>query len=160
MDNMDTDNEKFYLTKHGLEELNKEYEDLKKIRMTKTKGEAPNIWESEDLNPDYISFKEDIELLETRLLELENVLKNSEIIRKPAGKKAETVDLGATVLVEVAGDKDEFTLVGSYEANPVLGKISHNSPVGKALMGHRKGDEVVISSPVKSVYKIKEIKYS
>ncbi len=157
---MDTENRKFYLTKHGLEELKKEYEDLKKIRMAKTKGEAPNIWESEDLNPDYISFKEDIELLENRLSELENILKNSEMIRKPSGRKAEIVGLGATVLVEVDGDKDEFTLVGSYEANPVLGKISNNSPVGKALMGHKIGDEITISSPIKSVYKIKKIKYS
>jgi len=157
---MDTENQKFYLTKHGLEELAKEYEDLKKIRMAKTKGEAPSIWESEDLNPDYISFKEDIELLEARLLELENVLKNSEIIKKPTGKKAEVIDLGATILVEVDGDKDEFILVDSYEANPILGKISHHSPVGKALIGHRVGDEVVISSPIRSIYKIKKIKYS
>ncbi len=87
-------------------------------------------------------------------------MKNSEIIKKPTGKKAEIVGLGATVLVEVDGDKDEFTLVGSYEANPVLGKISNNSPVGKALMGHKKEEEVIISSPIKSIYKIKKIKYS
>jgi transcription elongation factor GreA len=157
---METEDQKFYLTKHGMDELRKEYEDLKKIRMAKTKGEAPNIWESEDLNPDYISFKEDIELLEARLSELENVLKNAEIIKKPTGNNAEVVSLGATIMVEVDGDKDEFTLVGSYEANPVLGKISHHSPVGKALMGHKAGDEVVISSPIKSIYKIKKIKYS
>lgn len=157
---METDNQKFYLTKHGLEELSKECEALKKIRMAKTRGEAPNIWESEDLNPDYISFKEDIELLETRLLELENVLKNAEVIKRPTGKKAETIGLGATVSVEVEGEKDEFTLVGSYEANPVIGKISHHSPVGKALIGHKTGDEVVISSPIKSIYKIKKISYN
>jgi transcription elongation factor GreA len=157
---METDEQKFYLTKHGLDELKKEYDDLKKIRMAKTKGEAPNIWESEDLNPDYLSFKEDIELLEARLSELENVLKNSELIKKPAGNKSELIGLGATILVEIDGDKDEFILVGSYEANPILGKISHHSPVGKALMGHKVGDEVMVSSPIKSIYKIKKIKYN
>lgn len=157
---MEIENQKFYLTKHGLEELKKEYEDLRKIRMAKTKEEAPNIWESEDLNPDYISFKEDIDLLETRISELENVLKNSEVIKKPLGKKADEISLGATIFVEIDGDKDEFTLVGSYEANPTIGKISHHSPVGKSLLGHKAGDEVIISSPIKSIYRIKKIKYS
>lgn len=157
---METENQKFYLTREGLEEIKSEYETLKKIRMAKTKEEAPNIWESEDLNPDYISFKEDIDLLETRLVELENIIKNSEIIRKPTGKKAELIGLGATVNLKIDGETDEFTLVGTIEANPDLGRISNESPVGKALMGHRIGDEVVVSSPVKTIYKIKKIRYN
>lgn len=157
---METENQKFYLTKEGLQELEKEYETLKSIRLSKTKEEAPNIWESEDLNPDYLSFKEDLELLETRLVELENILKNSVIIKKPHGEKEELIDLGAVVDVEIDGDKDEFVIVGTLEANPMIGKISNESPVGKALMGHKAGDEVIVSSPDKSVYKIKKIKYS
>jgi len=156
---METENQKFYLTRGGLEGIKNEYEALKKIRMAKTKEEAPNIWESEDLNPDYVSFKEDVDLLETRLVELENIIKNSEIIKKPIGKKAELIGLGATVDLQIDGEKDEFTLVGTIEANPDLGKISNESPVGRALMGHKIGDEVVISSPVKTVYKVKKIKY-
>ena len=57
------------------------------------------------------------------------------------------------------GQKDEFVIVGTLEANPALGKISNESPVGKALLGHKIGDEVVVSSPMKTTYKIRNIKY-
>jgi len=157
---MELENQKFYITKEKMEELEKEFDILKKIRFAKTKGEAPNIWESEDLNPEYLSFREDIDLLEARLLELENILKNVVLIKKPQGEKAKFVDLGAVVDVEIDGDKDEFTIVGTLEANPSIGKISNESPVGRALIGHKPGDEVVISSPIKSIYKIKKIRYS
>ena len=157
---MKTENQKFYLTREGLKELKKEYENLKKIRMAKTKGEAPSILESEDINPEYLSFKEGVDLLEVRLADLENVLKNSEIIKKPKGEKAKIIGLGATVSVEINGNKNEFILVGTFEANPALGKISDQSPVGKALRGHKIGDEIEVSSPVKARYKIKEVRYN
>jgi len=152
--------EKFYLTKQGLNDLKKEYEALKKLRLLKTKGKVPEIWESEDLNPDYLSFREDLDLLETRLAELENIFKNAILIKKPSGQKAKFVGLGARVEVEIGDQRDEFTIVGTLEANPALGKISNESPVGKALMGRKVGEEVVISSPIKSIYKIKKIRYS
>lgn len=156
---METESQKFYLTKEGLKELKKEYEDLKKIRIAKTKDEAPSILESEDINPEYLSFKEDIDLLESRLLDLENILKHAEIIKKPKGKKAELIDLGATVDIEINGKENEFTLVGTFEANPELGKISNESPVGRALIGRKAGDEVEVSFPVKRRYKIRKVKY-
>ena len=150
---------KFYLTKKGLEEIKKEYESLRKLRFAKTKGEVPKIWESEDLNPDYLSFREDLNFLETRIAELENILKNVKLIKPPPKEKTKIINLGATVTVKVNGDTDEFTIVGTLEANPSLGKISNESPVGRALLGHKVGDEVVVSSPVKTIYKIKKIKY-
>lgn len=155
----EAENQKFYLTKEGLKKLKKEYEDLKKIRMAKTKGEAPNILESEDINPDYLSFKEDIDLLENRLEELDIALRNCQIIKKPKGQSAQFVDLGATVDVEINGNRNEFTLVGTFEANPELGKISKESPVGRALIGHKAGDEIEISYPSKARYKIKKVRY-
>ncbi len=152
--------QKFYLTKEGLEKLKKEYENLKALKLAKTnEEESPKVLESEDLNPEYLAFQEDISLLESRIFELENVLKNTEIIKPPQKEKRNTILLGATVTVEADKQNDEFTLVGSLEANPVLGKISNESPVGRALLGHRTGEEVVVSSPVKTVYKIKKIKY-
>ena len=154
------DQKKFYLTKNGLEDLKKEYEFLKGLRMAKTKGEAPKIWESEDLNPEYLSFQEDLEFLETRLAELENVLDNFSLIEKPLGDKLGIVDLGATVTVQVHDAKDEFTIVGTLEANPALGRISDESPVGHALLGSKIGDEIVVSSPIKTIYKIKKIRYN
>jgi transcription elongation factor GreA len=150
---------KFYLTKEGLNKIKKEYQELKKIRFAKIKGESPKFWHSEDLNPEYLSFQEDLNLLESRITELEYILKNLELIKMPPKGKQNIVNLGATVLVEVDGQTDELTIVGTLEANPALGKISNESPVGQALLGHTVGDEIVISSPVKTIYKIKKIKY-
>jgi len=151
---------KFYLTKEGLGKIQKEYQDLKNLKLAKTRGEIPKIWHSEDINPEYLSFWEDLSFLETRIAELENILKNAELIWPPPKEKQNIVNLGATVLIEVDGQKDEFTIVGSLEANPSVGKISNESPVGRALLGHRAGDEVLVSSPIKTTYKIRKIKYS
>jgi len=150
----------FYLTRRGLERIKKEYKILRTLRFTKTKAEVPKILESEDLNPEYLSFREDLSFLETRITELENVLKNAKLITPPPKNKQNTIGLGATVTAEVEGDRDEFTIVGTLEASPSLGKISNESPVGRALIGHKIGDEVVISSPIKVIYKILKIKYS
>jgi len=150
---------KFYLTKEGLERIKKEYQDLKDLRLAKTKGEAPKTWQSEDLNPEYLSFQEDLSFFETRIAELEYILKNAELIKIPPKDKQNIVNLGARVLVEVDGQKDEFEIVGSLEANPALGKISNESPVGRALLGRKVGEEVIVSSPIQTVYKIKKIKY-
>ena len=151
---------KFYLTKKGLEEFKKEYETLKNLRVAKTKGEVPKIWESEDLNPEYLSFQEDLNFLETRIVELENIFKNTCLIKRPLKKDLDVVNLGAIVKVKVGEEKDEFIIVGTLEAKPSLGRISNESPVGSALLGSRVGDEVVVSSPIKTVYKIKSIKYN
>lgn len=69
------------------------------------------------------------------------------------------IDLGAMVAVEVNGQKVEFKLVGCLEADPDTGKISNESPVGKALLGHRAGEEVTLAGAGKAVYKIKAVKY-
>lgn len=151
---------KYYLTVAGLENLKKEYKILKGIRLAKTKGEeAPEILHSEDLNPEYLSFQEDLSFLETRTIELENIFKNAELIEFPSKEKRNIICLGAEVTIEVDGDKDEFKIVGTLEANPSLGRISNESPVGRALLGHRVGDEIVVSSPIKVIYKIKKIRY-
>jgi transcription elongation factor GreA len=88
--------EKFHLTKKGLEKLKKEYQDLKKIRLAKTKGESPPILHSEDLNPEYLSFREDLSFLETRIAELEHILKDVKLIKRPPKTKRNIVNLGAT----------------------------------------------------------------
>jgi len=149
----------FYLTKEGLERIKKEYQGLKNLKLSKTKGEIPKIWHSEDLNPEYLSFQEDLSFLETRMIELENILKNTELITAPPKEKQNIVNLGATVFVKVDGQTDEFTIVGTLEADPALGRISNESPVGRALLGHKTGDEVLVSSPIKTIYKIRKIKY-
>lgn len=151
---------KFYLTKQKLKELEQEHESLVAFEKSKTIGEeAPRVLESEDLNPEFLSFQEDMSFLRSRITELENILSNHELIRNPSKQNKNIIGLGAKVLVSVSGEKDEFVIMGTLEANPSLGKISNESPVGKALMGHKVGEEVVIFSPIKTIYKIKSIKY-
>lgn len=152
--------QKFYLTRQGLKRLEKEYKDLKDIRMAKTKGESPPVLHSEDLNPEYLAFKEDLTFLEKRITELEYILKNAELIKIPPKNKRDIIDLGAKVtLKEADGQINEFMIVGTLEANPSEGKISSASPIGKTLLGHQKGDQVVITSPIRVVYKVEKVKY-
>jgi len=150
----------FYITKEKLRELKKEYEELLSLEHKKSLGpEAPKILESEDLNPEFVSFQEDVGFLRSRIDELKNILEHHELIKNPPRDKRGVVGLGAKVKIDVDGQRDEFVVVGTLEANPALGKISDESPVGKALLGHRVGDVVVVSSPIKITYKIKNIKY-
>lgn len=150
---------KFYLTKKGLKKIKKEYENLTNLKFGKIKRESPKILHSEDLNPEYLSFQEDLNFLEMKMAETENILKNAELIKLPPEEGKNIVNLGAQVTVEVDDQIDEFEIVGSIETNPSLGKISNESPVGKALLGHKVGDKVIVSSPIKTIYKIKKIKY-
>ncbi|MCD6402362.1 GreA/GreB family elongation factor [bacterium] len=150
---------KFYLTKKGLEQIKKELESLKKIKASKIKGETPQLLHSEDVNPEYLTFREDMNFLESRIAELENILKNAVLIKIPPKTKQNIVQLGATVTLEESGQINEFMIVGTLEANPNEGKISASSPIGKALLGHKIGDEIIITSPIRVVYKIKKIKY-
>lgn len=150
----------FYITKKKLQELKKEYEGLLEVEHKKSLGqEAPKILESEDLNPEFVSFQEDVGFLRSRIDELKNIIDHHEVIKNPAKDKQSIIGVGAKVKIDVDGQKDEFVIVGTLEANPALGKISNESPVGRALLGHKVGDEVIIPSPVKMTYKVKGIKY-
>ncbi|MCD5396364.1 MAG: GreA/GreB family elongation factor [Candidatus Pacebacteria bacterium] len=150
---------KFYLTKEGLEKLRREFEGLKQKKAQKMERETPMIAAPHGVDSEYLTFQEDISFLESRLEELEEILRNYELIKPPPKNRQNVVQIGATVQVEVEGQIDEFTIVGPLEANPFLGKISHESPVGKALLNHKVGDEVKVQSTVTTIYKIKKITY-
>ncbi len=155
-----SEQKKFYLTKEGLERFKKEYQALKELRLAKVKGEVPRTWQSEDLNPEYLSFQEDLNLFEFRIAELENILKNAELISPPSKDKQNIVNLGAKVTAEINGAIDEFIIVGTLEADPSNYKISDKSPIGQALLGKKIGETVVIKTPiVNHSCKIIKIKY-
>ena len=153
---------KYHLTKKGLQRVKKEYQSFIDFKKMKTKGQVPPTWESEEVNPDYLAFQEDMSLLDARLTEYENILNNVDLIILPPKKDRSSVCMGATVtLQEIPGGMiNEYTLLGSMEANPAEGKISSDSPVGKELLGKAMGEEVLISSPIRVVYKVKKIVYS
>jgi transcription elongation factor GreA len=151
---------KYYLTKEGLERIQKEYERLLEFKKIKTSGEAPSVLHSEEINPEYLTLQEDLSLLEIRLIEHEVILKNVQIISPPSKEKRKEVCLGARVTIGVDnGEVDEFEIVGTLEANPSLGKISDESPVGRALLGRKVGEKVSVSSPTETVFTIQKIRY-
>lgn len=152
---------KFYLTKEGLAKIEKEYQKLLEFKKLKTKGEVPSIWHSEDVNPEYLSFQEDMSLLEARLAEYSNILKNVELIKLPAKKEQKKVALGAIVKLALDGEIDEFQIVGTMEADPAERKISNESPLGQGLLGAKVGESVVVkASVVNHTCKILKIRYS
>jgi len=154
------DEKTFFITKAKLQELKQEHEKLVLAERDKTVGqEAPRILESEDLNPEFVSFQEDIGALRGRIDELENIFENYQLIKKPPKERQVMVDLGAKVGVDINGQHDEFMIMGTLEADPVLGRISNESPVGRALVGRKVGDEVDVFLPEKTTYKIKHISY-
>lgn len=152
------DKDKQYLTKEGLKKIEKELQRLKQAREKKKKEEAVVPY-SQTIDSEFATFQEDLNLLEARITELETILRNYVLINPPAKYKREIVELGASVMVEVEGQKDEFTIVGPFEANPMMGKISYKSPVGRALLGSKKGEKVKVQSAVKTTYIIKKITY-
>ena len=151
---------RFYLTRQGLKKIKKEYEELKQIKLLKIKGEAPVILHSEDVNPEYLALQEDLSLLDIKLSEIEIILKNASLIKAPAKNEPPSVKLGATILVDINGKNNEFTIVGTLEADPDRGMISNESPVGKILIGRKVGDQIATDHPSKMIYKIKKIAYN
>jgi transcription elongation factor GreA len=91
-------------------------------------------------------------LAESRILEIQDILKNAKIIR---GGKKDKVVLGATVVLNMSGRKVEYTLVGPTEANPLEGKISNESPIGKVIFGHKAGEEVEFNGKKVKIVEIK-----
>lgn len=151
--------EKFYLTRSGLEKMKKDYVNLKNFRLQILRDESASFMESDDINPEYLIFQDDLSHLEAKLAKLEYIIKNCQLIEPPPKGKQGTVQLGAVVLIDIDGQKDEFEIVGTLEANPSLGKISDESPIGRALLGHKINEEIIISSPIKTHYAIKGITY-
>jgi transcription elongation factor GreA len=95
-------------------------------------------------NAEYEDAKQEQSFLEGRIATIEAQLKNAEVIEHQNGDK---VRIGSTVVISGPDGKETFTIVGSAEAAPREGRISNESPVGVALMGHKKGDEVTVVAP-------------
>jgi transcription elongation factor GreA len=149
----------FYLTKKGLEKLKKEYEELCAQKQKKLKSAPAEIFHSEDLNPEYITFLEEIEVLEKRIDQLKQILSQAKIIKSPT-KGKEIIQPGATIFLEdKKGKLTKFTIVGSLEADPLKRKISIDSPLAQALLGKKKGETVFLPFRKKTPFLIKEISY-
>ena len=137
-----------YLTPDGAAKLRADLEDLRGPKRQELAKRLRHAVQQGDLseNADYLSAKEDQAFLEGRILELETILREASIVDTPT--TSDMVDLGTTVIVAEAGQEPEtYQLVGLKEADPRQGKISHESPLGRALMGKRVGDTAEAVTP-------------
>lgn len=141
-------NGKHQLTAEGLLKLKKELEDLKNIERARVIESLKEARAQGDLseNADYDAARDEQARVEARIKELELIIKNVEIIDSNQ-KKATTNNLGRIIELEF-DDKTvkTFTLVGSLESDPLAGKISNESPLGAAIMNHKKGERVLVKT--------------
>jgi len=153
--------ETVYLTKQGAEELQAELDDLLTVKRPALAQKLKEAIALGDLseNADYIDAKEQQGFLEGRIRYLESVLRSATIIENEEKGPAGVVQVGSTVTVVQKGEEPEtYTIVGAAEANPREGKISNESPLGAALLGHRASDKVTYEAPGgKLTFKIKNI---
>lgn len=153
--NMTVNDKKIYLTQKGLDDLKKEYEEITKIKRPEVVLRLAAAREMGDLseNAEYTAAREELAFIDGRIEELEMLLKQVVIIEDHHGDKM--ISLGSEVTVKVNGKKVIFHLVGEWEADPEKQKISHESPLGKALIGKTVGDEIEVEAPAgKMIYTI------
>ena len=136
-----------YLTKAKYDELAKELTTLKTKRRQEVAAALEYARSLGDLseNAEYHQAREEQAMVEDRIASLEVMLKDAEIVKE---KHSDSVTLGSVIVVSKQGaDNQKFIIVGSNEADMVVGKISNTSPLGVALMGKKKGDEVKVKTP-------------
>jgi transcription elongation factor GreA len=138
------------LTQSGQEELKAELKDLVEVKLPQAIKRVADAREYGDLseNSEYHDAREDKDLIDTRIAEIEGILDKAVIVK--ATKSKNTIGMGSSVTVEnktKKGKQRTFEIVGEFEAEPMEGKISSVSPLGKALMGKKKGDSVTYQAP-------------
>lgn len=143
--------EKLYITKDGLEKLKTELHELKEVKVPEV---AMRIKLARDLgdiseNAEYDAAKHEQAIIEGKIKELEDIIKNSRIVTKDSSNGE--VNVGSKVVVHIDGDEEEFHIVGALEANPTEKKISHESPLGSSLMGKKVGDKIEMEAPIGTV---------
>jgi len=146
-----------YLTQEGLEKLKKELNYLKEVKRKEIAERLRYTASFGDLTENfaYQQAKEDQAFLEGRILELEAIIRQAKVIEK---KEVGKVQIGSMVIVSSDNKKEKFQIVESEEANPLEGKISFQSPLGKALLGKSVGDVIKIKTlEGESQYKILKI---
>lgn len=142
------DNKELYITQEGLDELKKELDELKLVKRPEVISALKDARAQGDLseNAEYDAARTEQAIVEARIKDLEVMVENAVVITKADSDK---VGLGTTVTIEYVGDDDteEYSIVGSQEADPFANKISNESPIAKAIMNKKVGDIVSVESP-------------
>ena len=140
---------KIILTHEGLENLEQELQELKVVRRKDVAAKIKEARGQGDLseNAEYDAAKEEQAEIESRIITIENMLRNAEVI--DSGNVTDTVSIGNKIkLFDSEFEEEiEYTLVGSAEADPFNGKISNESPIGSTIIGHKVGDVVEVDTP-------------
>lgn len=145
------------MTKQGLDELKSEFDNLIQEKRPKLVARLADARDLGDLseNSEYAAAKQDLAFADGRIAELEDILRAAKVI---TSHKKGQVDVGCKVTLHINGKKDTFTVVGEWEADPSNKKISHSSPLGKALLGKKVGEQVEVEAPAgKILYEILHI---
>lgn len=141
---------KVILTNEGFKKLEKELEELKGVRRKEVAEKIKAALSLGDLseNSEYDEAKNEQAVVEARISQLEGMLRNVELLDEE-GITTDVVCMGAGVVIKELGQNEEETykIVGSTEADPISGSISDESPIGKALMGHKVGDVIEVDAP-------------
>lgn len=139
-------NTNIYITKEGLKQLKAELEELTKVKRPAVALRIKNAREMGDIseNAEYDAAREEQAYVEGRIAELEDIIKSSKISEGVAGE----VTVGTSVTVHMDGEEETFHIVGAPEADPLKKKISHESPLGVALLGKKVGDKIEVEAPV------------
>jgi transcription elongation factor GreA len=140
-----------YVSAEGLKKLEAELEVARTVRRAEVADRIHAAMQFGDYseNSELEQAKNDQAFLEGRIMTLEQMVKNAVVIDQNGHH--EQVEIGSHVMIESLGEQEEYVIVGSAEAAPAEGRISNESPVGKALLGHRAGDTVQLSVPAGSV---------
>ncbi len=149
---------KIYLTQEGLDELQQEYQDLTKVKRPEVLERLSQARNQGDLseNAEYTAARDELSFIDGRIDELEELLKQVSLIQD-SGKGS--VALGSKVTLKVGAREDVYTVVGEWEADPAEKKISHESPLGKALLGKSQGEQVEVDAPAgKVLYTVVAVK--
>lgn len=156
---MDNNQNKIPITKEGLKEIKKEYDQLvaiKRPEVVKRVAETRTIGDLTEEN-EHTQAKQSLSFIDGKISELGEVISNAQIINE-GHQSCNQVNLGCKVTVEDKGKSQVYHLVGEWEADPMAMKISHQSPLGQSLMGKKVGDKVEVKAPAgKIVYTIKKI---
>ncbi|MCL5125298.1 MAG: transcription elongation factor GreA [Deltaproteobacteria bacterium] len=144
------------LTQEGLEKLKEELKGLEEVKRPRAVDRLAQARSMGDLaeNNDYIQAKEELGMMDGRINELNEIIARADVVTNGVSTNG-AVCIGSTVTVSVDGRKQQFCIVGEWEADPVNRKISHQSPLGQALIGKIVGEVVEFDAPVGKVkYKI------
>jgi transcription elongation factor GreA len=137
------------VTREGLERLRLELKELKEVRRPAVVAALAEARSHGDLreNAGYDAAKHDQAMTEKRIADLDALLRQAVVIDEDDSSGGDEVRIGSTVVVEVEGEEERYTIVGAIEAKPAQGLISNESPVGRALLGLRPGDDAVADAP-------------